>query len=115
MRRRAGGLAVAAGLFLSACSSNQPASKAEPPPHPFLPQPSKPVPATPPPAGPAETIAINRSLYARLGHEDGVTKIVDGTLARVGTDKWISARVAGANIPRIRRGMIDMICQASGG
>lgn len=116
MRRRAAGLAVAAGLFLSGCPTTQSTSRPpEPAPHPFLPTNTKLPPATPPPAGPADTISIARSLYARLGHEEGITKIVDGLLSRAATDSRIAARFANANIPRIRWGLIAMIGEASGG
>lgn len=54
-------------------------------------------------------------LFDRLGGLPGITAVVDHTLARVAQDQRIAARFANANMSRLRNGLIQQICAASGG
>ena len=57
----------------------------------------------------------NRSLYDRLGGKDAITAVVDDFLTRVAADARINRFFAQTNIPRLRKMLVDQICQASGG
>jgi hemoglobin len=55
------------------------------------------------------------SLYQRLGEKPAITAVVDDFVARVAADSRINARFANANIPRLKKNLVDQICEASGG
>jgi len=57
----------------------------------------------------------NRSLYDRLGGKDAITAIVDDFLTRVVADVRINRFFAQTNVPRLRKMLVDQICQATGG
>lgn len=54
-------------------------------------------------------------LYARLGGQPALEAVTDDFLKRVSTDERINAGFAGSDVPRVRRRLIDFLCQASGG
>ena len=56
-----------------------------------------------------------KSLYDRLGGKDAITAVVDDFVANVAADKRINGFFAKANIPNLKRNLVDQICQASGG
>lgn len=56
-----------------------------------------------------------RSLYERLGGEAAISAVVDDFLGRCVADPAIKGRFIGANVPGLRRGLIALIGQASGG
>lgn len=68
--------------------------------------------ATPVPATPA---ANAKPLYERLGGEAAITAVVDEFLKRLTSNDKIKQRFAGANVPHLRKMLIEQICNATGG
>ena len=60
-------------------------------------------------------MAPQKSLYERLGGKDAITAVVDDFVANVAGDKRINGFFARADVPRLKRNLVDQICQASGG
>src|SRR6266567_5099877 len=56
-----------------------------------------------------------KSLYDRLGGKPAITAVVDDFIGNVAGDTRINKRFANADIPRLKRMLVDQICQASGG
>lgn len=56
-----------------------------------------------------------KSLYERLGGKDAITAVVDDFVGNVAADKRINGYFAKANIPNLKRNLVDQICQAAGG
>jgi hemoglobin len=56
-----------------------------------------------------------KSLYERLGGKDAITAVVDDFVGNVAADKRINGFFAKANIPNLKRNLVDQICQATGG
>jgi hemoglobin len=56
-----------------------------------------------------------RSLYDRLGGKKAITAVVDDFVGNVAKDKRINRFFANADIPRLKRLLVDQICEASGG
>lgn len=61
------------------------------------------------------TSAAQRSLYQRLGGKKAITAVVDQFVANVAADKRINKFFAKTNIPRLKKNLVDQICEASGG
>jgi len=61
------------------------------------------------------TMMEKKSLYDRLGGKPAITAVVDDFIGNVAGDTRISKRFATADIPRLKRMLVDQICQASGG
>lgn len=55
------------------------------------------------------------SLYERLGGLDAITAVVDDFVARCAADDRINAKFARTDIPRLKRMLVDQVCEASGG
>jgi hemoglobin len=55
------------------------------------------------------------SLYERLGGTGPITAVVGKFVAIVGGDKRINHYFATADLPRLKRQLVDLVCQASGG
>jgi hemoglobin len=60
-------------------------------------------------------MAPQKSLYERLGGKEAITAVVDDFVANVAADKRINGFFAKADIPRLKRNLVDQICQATGG
>ncbi|HEV2976297.1 MAG TPA: group 1 truncated hemoglobin [Casimicrobiaceae bacterium] len=58
---------------------------------------------------------MQKSLYDRLGGKDAITAVVDDFVANVAADKRINGFFAKADIPRLKRNLVDQICSATGG
>src|SRR5215468_5006650 len=56
-----------------------------------------------------------KSLYDRLGGKDAITAVVDDFVANVAADSRINGFFAKADVPRLKRNLVDQICQATGG
>jgi hemoglobin len=54
-------------------------------------------------------------LYERLGGKPAITAVVDDFIGNVAADKRINRRFANADIPRLKRMLVDQICEAAGG
>jgi hemoglobin len=55
------------------------------------------------------------SLYERLGGLDAITAVVDSFVARCAGDERINGKFARTDIPRLKRMLIDQVCEATGG
>jgi hemoglobin len=56
-----------------------------------------------------------QSLYDRLGGKDAVTAVVDDFVARCAVDDRINAKFARTDIPRLKKMLVDQVCEATGG
>jgi len=61
------------------------------------------------------TMMEKKSLYDRLGGKPAITAVVDDFIGNVAGDTRINKRFATADIPRLKRMLVDQICEASGG
>ncbi len=55
------------------------------------------------------------SLYDRLGGLDAITAVVDSFEARCAVDDRINAKFARTDIPRLKKMLVDQVCEATGG
>jgi hemoglobin len=58
---------------------------------------------------------MQKSLYERLGGKDAITAVVDDFVGNVAADKRINGFFAKTDVPRLKRNLVDQICQATGG
>jgi hemoglobin len=58
---------------------------------------------------------MKRSLYERLGGIDAIKAVVDDFVGNVAADKRINAFFAHTDIDRLKRNLVDQICQGTGG
>jgi len=58
---------------------------------------------------------MHKSLYERLGGVDAIRAVVDDFVGNVAADKRINTFFAKADIPRLKRNLVDQICQGTGG
>lgn len=67
-------------------------------------------------AGCAEQMAIReKPLYERLGGLPAIQAVVDDFIANVAADNRINKRFANADIPKLKKNLVDQVCQATGG
>jgi hemoglobin len=55
------------------------------------------------------------SLYERLGGLDAITAVVDSFVARCAGDGRINAKFARTDVPRLKKMLVDQVCEATGG
>jgi hemoglobin len=55
------------------------------------------------------------SLYDRLGGLDAITAVVDAFVARCAGDERINAKFARSDVPRLKKMLVDQVCEAAGG
>jgi hemoglobin len=55
------------------------------------------------------------SLYERLGGLDAITAVVDAFVARCAGDGRINAKFARSDVPRLKKMLVDQVCEAAGG
>jgi hemoglobin len=55
------------------------------------------------------------SLYDRLGKQDAITAVVDDFVANVAADTRINAFFANADVPHLKKMLVEQICAAAGG
>ena len=55
------------------------------------------------------------SLYERLGGLDAITAVVDSFAGRCAGDDRINRKFARTDIPRLKRMLVDQVCEAAGG
>jgi hemoglobin len=58
---------------------------------------------------------MERSLYDRLGGLDAITAVVEAFRDRVGADDRINGKFARTDMARLRKMLIDQVCEATGG
>jgi hemoglobin len=92
--------ALAAAMSLAACTNMMAPGPPPPPPAPVAAVPG------PPPAG---------TLYAQLGGEPAINAVIDKFIGIVAADPRINRFFAHADIPRLKSGLVTLVCQASGG
>jgi hemoglobin len=54
-------------------------------------------------------------LYERLGGLDAITAVVDSFVARCAADDRINRKFARTDVPRLRKMLVDQVCEATGG
>ncbi len=65
--------------------------------------------------GMTQKSAMTPTLYERLGGKVAITAVVDDFVGRVAADKRINDKFATADIPRLKRLLVEQICTAAGG
>jgi hemoglobin len=55
------------------------------------------------------------SLYERLGGLDAITAVVDSFAARCAGDDRINQKFGRTDIPRLKKMLVDQVCEAAGG
>ena len=60
-------------------------------------------------------VAKGKPLYERLGGKDSITAVVDTFVANVGGDKRINGYFASTDLTKLKRHLVNQICEASGG
>ena len=55
------------------------------------------------------------SLYERLGGLDAIKAVVDDFVVRCAADERISDKFARTDIPRLKKMLVDQVCEATGG
>jgi hemoglobin len=55
------------------------------------------------------------SLFDRLGGLDAITAVVDSFVARCAGDDRINRKFERSDIPRLRKMLVDQVCEATGG
>src|SRR5256885_12569875 len=58
---------------------------------------------------------MERSLYERLGGMDSITAVVEDFRDRVAADDRINKKFARTDLVRLRKMLIDQVCEATGG
>jgi len=66
-------------------------------------------------SSPSQPTASKASLYDRLGGKPAITAVVDQFVANVANDNRINQRFATTDIPKLKKNLVDQVCQASGG
>ena len=61
------------------------------------------------------TMESRPSLYDRLGGKPAITAVIDDFVGNVAADPRINRRFATADIPRLKRMLVDQVCEATGG
>lgn len=59
--------------------------------------------------------ADNPALYDQLGSKPGITKIIDGMMTHILEDHRIKAIFANANIPHLKKMLVEQVCAETGG
>jgi len=55
------------------------------------------------------------ALYERLGGLDAITAVVDSFVARCAGDDRINGKFVRTDIPRLKKMLVDQVCEATGG
>ncbi len=58
---------------------------------------------------------MQRSLYERLGGMDAINAVVDAFRDRVASDDRINQKFAKTDMSRLKKMLVDQVCEASGG
>jgi len=56
-----------------------------------------------------------QSLIDRLGGKDAIVAVVDDFVARCAGDRRINAKFGRTDIPRLKKMLVDQVCEATGG
>jgi hemoglobin len=55
------------------------------------------------------------SLYERLGGLEAINPVVESFVARCGGDDWINPKFERTDVPRLKKMLVDQVCEATGG
>jgi hemoglobin len=66
-------------------------------------------------ARPGAAQAQEASLYERLGGLNAITAVIDDFVANVAADNRINRFFANTDIPRLKRLLVEQVCEATGG
>jgi len=55
------------------------------------------------------------ALYVRLGGEDGIVRLVDAWVAKLGADKKVNTRFANTDMAGLKKKLVAQLCDVSGG
>jgi hemoglobin len=55
------------------------------------------------------------SLYERLGGLEAITAVIDSFVGRCAGDERISPKFERTDVPRLKKMLVDQVCEASGG
>ncbi len=61
------------------------------------------------------TEGLRPSLYDRLGGKPAITAVIEDFVGNVAADTRINRRFANADVPRLKRMLVDQVCEATGG
>jgi hemoglobin len=56
-----------------------------------------------------------KSLFDRLGGQDGINAVTESWVARVGGDDRANGKFVRTDIPRLKKEVADQLCEATGG
>ena len=59
--------------------------------------------------------AADDTLFRHLGGMDGITAVVDGWVTRMSSDARLGGRFQGADLPAMKKQLVDQLCALSGG
>jgi hemoglobin len=59
--------------------------------------------------------SAEKTLYDRLGGQPALTAVVDDFIANVAADPAINKRFAAADIPKLKKLLVEQVCAAAGG
>ena len=62
-----------------------------------------------------QPVVPQKSLYDRLGGQPAITAVVDDFVGNVAADNRINGFFARTDIPRLKKNLVDQICQGTGG
>ncbi len=60
-------------------------------------------------------VMTEKSLYDRLSGLPAIQAVIDDFVANVGADPRINKQFAGSDLPRLKKNLVDQVCQATGG
>ena len=66
-------------------------------------------------AGCAEMGMAKKSLYDRLGGLPAIQAVIDDFVGNVAADTRINQQFAKTDIPKLKKNLVDQVCQATGG
>lgn len=64
---------------------------------------------------PVETNDNDATLYDRLGGQSSIESVVDQFIANLATDTRINGYFASTDMPRLKRLLVEQLCEATGG
>lgn len=59
--------------------------------------------------------SVEKTLYDRLGGQPALTAVIDDFVANVAADPAINKRFAAADIPKLKKLLVEQVCAAAGG
>jgi hemoglobin len=66
-------------------------------------------------AGCSSDMSAKKSLYDRLGGQAAITSVIDDFIGNVAADNRINGRFANANIPRLKKRLVELVSAGTGG